>query len=139
VPPDKPLLWRAFDAAEKAIAPRLEDAVRSGAFLQGLGLAARAQARLRRDLEARSRRIWHLVNLPAGSDVTRLRRQVAELDRELQRVTTTLERVLAERRRPEEEEGDADDARGADRRPARARRAAGPRPAGRRTQRAESP
>src|SRR3954449_10918767 len=100
----KPLFWKAFDAAERAVGPRLEDAVRSGTFLDALGVAARAQARVRRDLERQSRRVWHLINLPAGSDVTKLRRQVAELDREVRRVNTALERTLAAEDQPEEDE-----------------------------------
>src|SRR3954453_7946009 len=98
----KPLFWRAFDAAERAVGPRLEEAVRSGPFLDALGLAARAQARARRDLERQSRRVWHLVNLPAGSDVTRLRHQVADLDRELRRVNTALEQALERQDQSEE-------------------------------------
>jgi hypothetical protein len=123
----KPLFWRVFDKADEAVAPRLEDAVRSDAFLGALSLAARAQARVRRDVEWRSRRLWHLVNLPAGSDVTRLRRQVAELDRELRRMNIALERALGERRRGEEDHGDG---------PAQPGRGARPRPARRGAQRA---
>jgi hypothetical protein len=134
----KPLFWRAFDAAERALGPRLEDAARSAAFLDALGVAARVRARLRRDLERQSRRVWHLINLPAGSDLTRLRRQVAELDREVRQVNTALERALARQDQREEDE-DADVARGAQRGPPRARRAAGTRPPGRGTQRAQSP
>jgi hypothetical protein len=133
----KPLFWRAFDAAERAIGPRLEDTARSASFLDALGVAARLRARLRRDLERQSGRVWHLINLPAGSDVTRLRRQVADLDRELRRVNTALERALARPDRPEEDE-DAD-VGGAERRPPRARGAPGSRPPGRRTQRPQSP
>jgi hypothetical protein len=123
----KPVLWRVFDKAEEAVAPRLEEAVRSDAFLGALSLAARAQARVRRDVERRSRRLWHLVNLPAASDVTHLRRQIAELDRELRRLDISLERALAERRRGEEDHGD---------RPTQPGRRARPRPARRRAQRA---
>lgn len=121
---DKPLLWRAFDAAERAVAPRLEGAVRSAPFLDTLGLAMRARARVRRELEARSRRLWHAMNLPAGTDVNRLRRQVARLEHELRQMNAALERTLDEQDRPEEE-GDADAARS--------------RPPRRRAQRAQSP
>ena len=96
MPDDKPLFWKAFDAAERAVGPRLEEAVRSGPFLDALGVAARVQARVRHDVERRSRRLLHLVNLPAASDVTHLRRQVAQLDRELRRLTAALERVEEE-------------------------------------------
>jgi hypothetical protein len=114
VPADKPLFWKAFDAAERAVGPRVEEAVRSGPFLGALGVAAQVQARVRRDVERRSRRLLHLVNLPAASDVAHLRRQVAQLDRELRRVTAALERA-------EEGGGDGD--------------GPGPRPARRRAQR----
>jgi hypothetical protein len=126
----KPVFWRVFDRAEEAVAPRLEEAVRSEAFLGALSLAARAQARVRRDVERRSRRLWHLANLPAGSDVTHLRRQVAELDRELRRMSVALERALAEREGGGEDHGDG---------PAQPGRRAGSRPAGRRAQRAARP
>jgi hypothetical protein len=131
VPGDKPLLWKVFDAAEGAVAPHLEELVRTGGFAQALGLAARTQAGVKRGLETRSRRLWHLVNLPAGSDVAHLRRQIALLDRELQEVRRALER--AETRQTKEEDDDAPTA-GPTSAP-RARRAAGPRPAGRRAQR----
>lgn len=102
--PGKPLFWRVFDKAEEVLAPRLEEAVRGDAFLTALGLAARARARARRDFERRTRRLWHLVNLPAGSDLTRVRAELAELDREVRQVRTALEHALAERRREEEQE-----------------------------------
>ena len=115
MPGDKPLFWKAFDAAERTVGPRLEEAVRSGPFLEALGVAARVQSRVRSDVERRSRRLWHLVNLPAASDVAHLRRQVAQLDRELRRVTAALERT-------EGDEGDD---------------GPGPRPARRRAERPE--
>jgi hypothetical protein len=64
-----------------------------------------------------SARAWHLVNLPAGSDVSRLRAQIGALDREVRRLGLQLE---AERRRngARTEEADAD----------RAEPAGGPRP-----------
>ena len=38
---------------------------------------------------------WHLLNLPTGSGVTRLRRQLGALDREIRRLSLQLERQLA--------------------------------------------
>jgi hypothetical protein len=137
---EKPLVWKLFDAAEGAVAPRLEEAVRSGAFLGGLGLAARVRAGARRRIDDRTRALWHLVNLPAGSDVARLRREVAALDRELRRMSTGLEGAMADmeerapRRRSsgtgrttaDPEERDADDPGARNGRAPRARRAARP-------------
>jgi hypothetical protein len=92
-----PPLWRqVFDTAERAVAPRAESLVRTPAFHVGVSLARRAQGVVRgsaRDLTARA---WHLVNLPAGSDVVRLRAQIGALDREVRRLGLQLE---AERRR----------------------------------------
>jgi hypothetical protein len=131
VPGDKPLLWKLFDTAEGAVAPRLEDLVRTGGFAQALGLAARTQAGVKRGLEQRSRRLWHLVNLPAGSDVAHLRRQIALLDRELREVRRALERAEARQSSKEEDDGPTPGPAGA----SRTRRAAGPRATGRRAQR----
>ena len=36
-------------------------------------------------------RVWHLVNLPAGTDVHRLRKQIGALDRDVRRLTLQLE------------------------------------------------
>jgi hypothetical protein len=104
--------WRkAFDLVEGAAGSRLEELARTGAFAQALGLATRARTMAGRTVEARSRRALHLFNLPAASDVTRLRRQVASLDREVRRLTATLEH---ERRvgRHDEEDADARDRTG---------------------------
>ncbi|UOY01377.1 hypothetical protein [Blastococcus sp. PRF04-17] len=70
--------------------------MRTPTFSVGVSLARRAEKLVRdsaRDLTARA---WHLVNLPAGSDVSRLRAQIGALDREVRRLSVQLE---AERRR----------------------------------------
>ena len=113
---DKPTWRRAFDRLEGPLGSALEDVARSAGFAQALGLTTRARARVRRELERQTRRVWHAANLPAGSDVAHLRRQLAALDHELRQVRRALE--AAERRR--EGRGDG---------PARARQA------GRRSQR----
>jgi hypothetical protein len=136
----RPLLWRAIDAAEKTVAPRLEKAARSGRFLDGLGLVTQAQARLRRTVESRSRAAWHVLNLPTASDVARLRRQVAQLDRELHHLTASLERAQREKQESTEEKSDAGEShRRADGRAAPSPRTAGSSSARRTAQRAKSP
>ena len=92
--------------------------MRTPAFSLGAALVRRAQTIARdsaRDLTARA---WHLVNLPAGSDIGRLRAQIGALDREVRRLGLQLE---AERRRnagttrsTTTEEPDADRAQPAD-------------------------
>jgi hypothetical protein len=144
-PAPSPPLWRqAFDAAERAVAPRAEDLVRTEAFSQATALVRRAQKLAGQSVQGLTARAWHLVNLPAGSDISRLRAQIGSLDREVRRLTLQLE---SERRRrtataprppattsitePTTEDSDADGAQSAD--------GARPRPARRRTQRPARP
>ena len=144
----EPPLWRqAFDAVERRVTPRAEELVRTEAFTVGAALTRRAVTLARgsaRDLTARA---WHLVNLPAGTDVSRLRAQVGALDREVRRLTLQLEaaqrgtaqrgtaqRGTAQRgteRRHTPEETDADSAQSPD--------GPRPRPARRRAQRPARP
>ena len=102
---DKPTWRRAFDRLEGPLGSALEDVARSRRFAEALGLTTRARAGVRHELERQTRRLWHLANLPASSDVAHLRRQVAALDRELRQVRRALEE--AERRREGERDGPA--------------------------------
>jgi hypothetical protein len=126
-----PPRWRqAFDTVERAVTPRAEELVRTPYFSLGVALARRAQTLAGRTAQGLSARAWHLVNLPAGSDVSRLRAQIGALDREVRRLTIQLE---SERRRASPgsrsrtEDSDADGAQPAD--------GPGPRAARRRAQR----
>jgi hypothetical protein len=89
--------WRrAYDALDKAVTPRAETFVRSPEFATGAVLFQRAQKLARQSARGLSARAWHLLNLPAGSDVSILRAQIGGLDREVRRLTLQLE---TERRR----------------------------------------
>ena len=132
--PSGPPQWRqAFDAVERRVTPHAESLVRTPGFATGVALVRRAQNLARDGARGLSARAWHLVNLPAGTDLARLRAQIGALDREVRRLTVQLEN---ERRRPRAaeattpEEPDADGAQ-----PASSPR---PRPARRRAQRPES-
>jgi hypothetical protein len=132
-------LWRqAFDAVERRVTPPAEELVRTPGFAVGAALVGRAQATARSAARGLTARAWHLLNLPAGSDVSRLRAQIGALDREVRRLTVQLENER--RSRPAEttarprtarptttEKADADGAQPAD--------DPRPRPARRRTQR----
>ncbi|MCZ2848563.1 hypothetical protein [Modestobacter sp. VKM Ac-2978] len=97
----EPPLWRdAFDAAERRVTPHAERLVRTPGFAIGAALVQRAQTMARSSVRGASARAWHLLNLPAGSDVSRLRSQIGALDREVRRLTVQLE---LERRRPPSE------------------------------------
>jgi len=88
----QPPLWRRlYDTAERAVAPRLESVVRTEHFARGAALTEWAQATARARVEALSARVWHLMNLPASTDIARLRTQVGALDREVRRLSLRLE------------------------------------------------
>jgi len=138
-PAPAPPLWRqAYDAAERAVTPRAEELVRSEYFSLATALVRRAQTLAGGSVQGLSARVWHLVNLPAGSDITRLRTQIGSLDREVRRLTLQLE---SERRRASTsptpttssttEDSDAERSQPAD--------GARPRPARRRAQRPARP
>jgi hypothetical protein len=84
--------WRqVFDAAERAVAPRLEALVRSPEFSKGSAIAMRLRAAAQKRAADVSSRAWHALNLPAGTDIVRLRTQLGAMDRELRRLGMRLE------------------------------------------------
>jgi hypothetical protein len=87
----QPLWRRLYDTAERAASPRLESVVRTEHFARGAALAGWAQATARTQVAALSARVWHSVNLPTGTDITRLRAQIGALDREVRRLALYLE------------------------------------------------
>ena len=93
---DAPLWRQAFDAVEQRVTPHADQLVRTPGFALGVTLLRRAQLLARDTVQGATARAWHLVNLPAGSDVARLRTQIGALDREVRRLTLQLEN---ERRR----------------------------------------
>jgi outer membrane murein-binding lipoprotein Lpp len=129
----EPPLWRqAFDAVERRVTPRAEELVRTEAFTIGAALTRRAATLARGSALDLTARAWHLLNLPAGTDVSRLRAQVGALDREVRRLTLQLEAARRETERHRTpEESDADSAQPAD--------GPRPRPARRRAQRPARP
>jgi hypothetical protein len=82
---DKPLWRRAVDSVDAVIAPHLEEFATS-TFVDITHAVRRVQNGVRGWADRRSRVMWHLLNLPAGSDIKRLSRQVASLDRELRQL-----------------------------------------------------
>jgi hypothetical protein len=90
-PPAAPRWRQAYDAVDKAVTPRAEAFVRTPTFAQGAALVQRAQKLARDSARGLTARAWHLLNLPAGSDVGRLRAQIGALDREVRRLTLQLE------------------------------------------------
>jgi hypothetical protein len=89
---DTPGWRRAFDAVDRTVSPRVESLVHSDEFAQTTALIARTRRLAGRRVNAVTASVWHLMNLPASTDVQRLRRQVGELDREIRRLSLQLDR-----------------------------------------------
>jgi hypothetical protein len=89
------LLARGWSVLERELGPRADELVATSEFRRAVGLVADVNALARRQAAAAAGRLWHLVNLPTGSDVARLRRQIGALDREVRRLTIQLERQAA--------------------------------------------
>jgi hypothetical protein len=84
--------WKqAFDAAERAIGPRINELANSENFAIVVGLATRARREMANRSERFSRQFLHLANLPAGSDVNRLMAQIGKLEREVRELRNQLD------------------------------------------------
>jgi hypothetical protein len=88
---DTPPLWLdALRRFERAIGVPVESAVRTDAYFDFVTQANRARARMTRTFEELSEQWLHLFNLPAASEVRRLREQLARVERQLNRVAKDL-------------------------------------------------
>jgi hypothetical protein len=77
--------------AERTIGVPVEAAVRSDAYFDAVAGINKIAARLSGAVESVSKRGWHLLNLPAGTDVRRVREQLARMDRRMAELTKELE------------------------------------------------
>jgi hypothetical protein len=78
---------------ERAIGGPVEAAVRSEAYFDAVAELNRGRRRLTDALEGVSKRGLHLLNLPAGTDIRRVREQLARMDRRLLQMSKELERL----------------------------------------------
>jgi hypothetical protein len=86
-----PLWLRAVHRLERAVGTRVEAAVHSETYFDWVTIAQRQQRQAKAMAESVSRRALHLLNLPAGSDIRRLREQMAQMDRRMSRMAKQLE------------------------------------------------
>jgi hypothetical protein len=87
-----PSLWlKAVHRLERAVGERVEAAVHSDTYFDFVTVAQRQQREAKALAESVSRRCLHLLNLPAGSAVRRVREQVARMDRRLAQIAKELE------------------------------------------------
>jgi hypothetical protein len=96
-----PLWLKLVLQAERAVGRRVESAVHSNAYFDAVAELTRARAQVIGTVEGVSRRALHLLNLPAGTDIRRVREQLARMDRRL----VQLSKELDEHRAAERERG----------------------------------
>jgi hypothetical protein len=82
---------------ERAIGSPVETAVHSDAYFDVVAELNRGTRRLTDALESVSKRGLHLLNLPAGTDIRRMREQLARMDRRLVQISKELEELERER------------------------------------------
>jgi hypothetical protein len=78
---------------ERAVGGPVEAAVRSDTYFDVVAELNRGSRRLTDAVEGVSRRGLHLLNLPAGTDIRRVREQLARIDRRLLQISKELEQL----------------------------------------------
>jgi hypothetical protein len=79
----QPLWLRAVLKLERAIGEPIEAAVRSDRYFDLISTTTRVRRQATGLAEGVSRRALHLMNLPAGSDIRKIRQQLARMERRL--------------------------------------------------------
>jgi hypothetical protein len=88
-----PLWLRIVLRAERAVGRPIEAAVHSDVYFDAVAELSRGTRRVTDAVESVSKRGLHLLNLPAGTDIRRVREQLARMDRRLLEMSKELERL----------------------------------------------
>jgi hypothetical protein len=88
-----PLWLKLVLRVERAVGGPVEAAVRSDVYFDVITELARGSRRCTDALESVSKRGLHLLNLPAGTDIRRVREQLARMDRRLLQIAKELEEL----------------------------------------------
>jgi hypothetical protein len=87
------------------VGSRVESVVHSSTYFDVLSMSNHARARVAGAVEGVSKRVIHLVNLPAGTDIRRIREQLSRMERRLVELAKEMDELRAER--PAEHDADA--------------------------------
>jgi hypothetical protein len=99
MPANRPLWLRAVHRLERAIGEPVEAAVRSDTYFDAVTTINRTSRKTIGLVEGLSRRAWHMFNLPAGTDVRRMREQLARMERRLNQLSEEVAEVTDDSRR----------------------------------------
>jgi hypothetical protein len=87
MPGHRPLWLRVVLRLERAVGEPIESAVRSDTYFDLVSTTTRVRKGVTGAAEGVSRRCLHLLNLPAGSDIRRMRQQLARMERRLNQIS----------------------------------------------------
>jgi hypothetical protein len=87
MPANQPLWLRAVLRLERTVGEPIESAVHSDTYFDLVSTTTRVRHQVLGTAEGVSRRCLHLLNLPAGSDIRRMRQQLARMERRLNELT----------------------------------------------------
>jgi hypothetical protein len=82
-----PLWLRAVHRLERAVGEPVEAAVRTDTYFDLVTKATRATTKARRTVTGTSTRLLHVLNLPADSDMRRMREQLMRMERRLNQLS----------------------------------------------------
>jgi hypothetical protein len=83
----QPLWLQAIHRLERAVGEPIEKAVRTDTYFDVVTKASRATAKARGTVVGTSTKVLHLLNLPADTDVRRMREQLARMERRLNQLS----------------------------------------------------
>ena len=90
---DKPVWRHVYDRMATEVGPRLTQATASDQFAGATSVLIAVRRAALRDLQRNSRRWLHMMNLPAGSDVRVLRKEIGELERQVRDLSRRVEQI----------------------------------------------
>ena len=89
----KPAWRKSVDAVEGVLTPVAGNVVRNDTFALTIAVVARTRRGVAGRAERLSRQGLHLLNLPAGSDINRLLRSIASLERQVRELSKQVENL----------------------------------------------
>jgi hypothetical protein len=95
---NSPLWLKAIHRIERAVGKPIEAAVRTDTYFDLVTKATRATSQARRTVVGTSTRVLHLLNLPADSDVRRMREQLSRMERRLNQLSEDVSELDGNRR-----------------------------------------
>ncbi len=84
---NQPLWLRAVHKVERTVGGPVESVVRSDVYFDTVAKVSKGRRKAINLVEGVSRRWLHLLNLPAGTDVRRMREQLSRLERRLDQLS----------------------------------------------------